>query len=239
MQIKMDPVLKHTGKLSRRDVNYLVYLSLFRAISDAVRKHAKGRVLDIGCGNKPYKAFFDSNKEISTYTGCDARQNEAGTVDIICDAGQIPLANQCIDTVFCTQVIEHLPESASLLSEVFRLLAPGGKLILSGPLYWPVHGEPHDYFRFTRYGFEKVLEKAGLKMIEVHENGGIWATAGQALAHAYFHSGSKSWFFRFLRFSFFKLRIVWISNTLFGWLDKKDFNPASTINYVVVAEKPA
>lgn len=233
----MDPVLKKAGKISRRDPNFLVYYFLFSAIDKAVKTHARGRVLDIGCGNKPYKNIFDSTNAVTSYTGCDISQNEFGTVDIISEAGNIPLQDGSCDTIFSTQVIEHLPENAPMLAETKRLLTPGGKLILSGPLYWPVHGEPDDYFRFTRYGFKTIIEKAGLKLIEISENGGAWATAGQALVHSFSLSTRKTLFFRSLRFIFFKLRFIYLVNSFYKWLDKKDYNPANTINYVIVAEK--
>jgi hypothetical protein len=52
------------------------------------------------------------------------------------------------------------------------VLRPGGWLVLSAPFYWPLHEEPHDYFRFTRYGLEHLMREAGFTRIEVRPDGG-------------------------------------------------------------------
>jgi SAM-dependent methyltransferase len=153
-------------------------------------------------------------------------------VDIICPATAIPLADNSFDTVLCTQTIEHVYDHQKLLAEAFRLLKPGGYLILSGPFYWPLHEEPHDFFRFTRYGFEELLRSTGFSVQSVEENGGSWSLAGQALVHALCYS--KLWPVQFL---FNKLRLYILFNLIFGALEAIDHNPISTTNYVVVAQK--
>ena len=231
----MDPVLMDIKKNNKRDNSYIVYSYLFKALDYSIKKYGRGKVLDIGCGNKPYKSLFTNN--ISEYTGCDINQTESNSVDIICNVTDIPLPDKSIDTILCTQVIEHVFEHEKLIIEANRLLNNKGVLILSGPAYWPVHGEPNDFFRFTKFGFQQLLEKNGFTISETIENGGAWATAGQSLAHAFEFSKNKSIFFRGIRFTFYKLRLIWLTNSLFRWLDKKDHNPANPINYVIVAVK--
>lgn len=236
MEIRFDPGLDDINQIDRRNRSYLVYRYLIRDLAGVIEKYASGRLLDIGCGNKPYQQFFEGR--ISEYTGCDFVQNKSNTVDIICDAGNIPLPSASYDTCFSTQVIEHVPEPGKLVSEAFRLLKPGGHLILSGPLYWPVHGEPYDYFRFTRFGFTQLLTSHGFTVVDVKENGGAWATAGQALVHGFEFSSSGSLRIRIMRFVFFRLGFISLFNRFFEWADKKDHNSTNTINYVIVAKKP-
>ena len=69
------------------------------------------------------------------------------------DATRLALGDDRFDIVFCTQVIEHVPDPAALVAETHRVLRPGGWLVLTGPFWWPHHEEPHDFHRFTRYGF--------------------------------------------------------------------------------------
>lgn len=235
METKMDPVLTDIKNIKKSNSAFLVYHSLFKSLSYAIEKYAGGKVLDIGCGNKPYRSLFKEN--VTEYTGCDINQTELNSVDIICNALEIPLPDESFDTVLCTQVIEHIYDHKGLLKEAGRLLKKGGIIILSGPLYWPVHCEPHDFFRFTKYGFRKLMEECGFSISEIHENGGAWATTGQSLAHAFEFSTSRSFFFRGIRFLFFRLRLNRLSNSIFKWLDKKDHNPVNTINYVVIASK--
>ncbi len=236
MEIKFDPGLSDIHAINRRSESYLVYYYLVRSLSAVFDKYAKGRLLDIGCGNKVYEKLLTG--KISGYTGCDFVQNKFNTVDLICDVTNIPLPSAEYDTCLSTQVIEHVPDPDGLLKEAFRLLKPGGYLILSGPLYWPVHGEPYDYFRFTRFGFEHLLTRNGFSVTAITENGGNWATAGQALVHGFEFSRSRSFRIRIMRFFFFRLRFISLINRFFQWADTKDPGTTNTINYVIVAQKP-
>lgn len=227
--------LSNYKKINKLHLDYLVYYYLIRDIKYAINTYAQGNVLDIGCGNKPYEHAFTG--KVSNYTGCDITQSDLNKVDIICEATNIPLPSESFNTIFSTQAIEHIENHQEMINEAFRLIKPGGSFILSGPMYWPLHEEPHDYFRFTKHGFEIILKKAGFEITETLSNGGMWATSGQALIHS--HANSKSKFFpiRVLRFLFFRLRIYWIYNSFYKWLDKVDYNPINTMNYVIVAKK--
>ncbi|MEO6611860.1 MAG: class I SAM-dependent methyltransferase [Chitinophagaceae bacterium] len=237
MTPKINPVLQDISSVNKRSRYYLVYYYLHKAIASVVSKYANGKVLDIGCGYKPYKKIFAGNKTVTAYTGCDLNQTSLDTVDIIYDGKKIPLLGESIDTIFSTQVIEHVFDHGQILREAYRLLKMNGKIILSAPLYWPVHGEPHDFYRFTKFGLDALLKKNGFKTLEIMENGGAWATAGQSLVHSFEFSTKRSVFFRGLRFLFFHAGGLWLTNTFFKWADKTDYNPVNTINYVVVAEK--
>lgn len=202
---------------------YLVYEPLFRDLIYAIDKYSKGKVLDVGCGNKPYQSLFDN--KCTEYKGCDIVQSSEDCVDIICPATSIPIEDNSFDTIFCTQVIEHVEDHNKLLSEVYRLLKPNGHIILSGPMYWHLHEEPHDFFRFTKYGFKFIFEKQGFQIKETLANGGKWATFGQMVIHTFPHFLVKRKLFRKL------------SNTLFSYLDKKYYNEYNTMNYVMVGKK--
>src|ERR1043166_5749551 len=145
------------------DPYYLVYRKLFPDL-EAAAANAHGALLDIGCGNKPYESMFTGR--ISSYTGCDVVQSSDERVDVLCPATAIPLADGSFQTVLRTQVIEHVADHGLLLQEAYRLLAPNGVLILSAPLYWPPHEQPHDYFRFTEFGLSHLLLKAGYEKIQ-------------------------------------------------------------------------
>jgi SAM-dependent methyltransferase len=200
---------------------YLVYKPLFRGLQSAINRYSTGKLLDIGCGNKPYESWFET--KTTEYIGCDIIQSNLNKVDVICAAQSIPLPNDTFDTVFSTQVIEHVGDHDGMLAEAFRLLKPGGKLILSGPFYWPLHEEPYDYFRYTKHGFRLVLEKAGFKVLETNPCGGKWAVTGIMIISSIPYKPKFISFFL---------------NSIFSWLDRRFFDPIITFNYVVVAEKP-
>lgn len=209
--------------ISRSDINFLVYFFLVRDIKYAIKKYAKGKILDIGCGNKPYEKIFDGL--IESYFGCDIVQSSQNRVDLICEATHIPLMNQSFDLIFSTQTIEHVGLHDKMISEAYRLIKPGGVFILSGPMYWPLHEEPYDFFRFTKFGFKLSLERAGFSVVEVLANGGKWALLGQTILQTL-----PKWV---LKPRVFRLLI----NSFFLWLDRRFYDDTNTMNYVIVAQK--
>lgn len=212
-------------KVDLSDKYYLSYMPLFRDLSYAVSNYASGKLLDIGCGNKPYKEMFDDITE--EYIGCDVVQSNMNMVDILCEATNIPLENSSFNTIFSTQVIEHVADHQQMIREAHRLLKDEGVFIVSGPLYWHIHEEPFDFFRFTKYGFQHILENNGFEVIEILANGGKWATFGQMVIHTFPHFLVKRKWFRKL------------NNYIFHRLDNKHYNDFNTMNYVVVARKRA
>ncbi len=210
-------------KTNLRDPHFLVYRGLFADLEKAAAS-AQGALLDIGCGNKPYEKMFQG--KISSYTGCDVVQSSEQKVDIICPATAIPVPAASFDTVLCTQVIEHVADHRALVGEAHRVLRSKGVFIISGPMYWPLHEEPHDYFRFTKHGLRYLLEKAGFEQIEITPDGGKWALCGQVLLHCL--TGTRC----FKRFTFPFI------NRLFSYLDDRYPDPQNPLNYVAVARKP-
>lgn len=143
---------------------------------DAFRRSSallRGRVLDAGCGTRPFRRYLDC----SEYVGID----ESGSVspELCASASSIPFKDGYFDSVICTEVIEHVARPPEVLREVGRVLKPGGHLYLSAPQSWGIHYEPHDYWRFTRYGIELLLADEGLRIVSVERIGGIFTLVGQ------------------------------------------------------------
>jgi SAM-dependent methyltransferase len=101
-----------TASTGLHDPFYLVHRSLMAALQHA-SQYARGRLLDIGCGNKPYEPIFAPR--ITAYVGCDVEQSSLRKVDILCSAHRIPVPDASFDTVLSTQTIEHVPEPAAVL----------------------------------------------------------------------------------------------------------------------------
>lgn len=218
-------------------VFYLHYKSYHEDLAAAFKEYAAGKLFDIGCGNKPYYDIVAPF--IEEYSGCDIVQSSNQCVDILCPANNIPLPNNSFNTVISTQTIEHVEDHQGLLNEAFRLLKTNGHLILSGPLYWPLHEEPYDFFRFTKHGFTYILEKAGFEVVSIKSNGGKWSVAGQALIHALvpdIYTG-KGFRRKTLKKIFKLIGGVRTINRLFAYLDDTNTDYTNTMNYVVVARK--
>jgi SAM-dependent methyltransferase len=168
-------------RLKKRKINcwntgYLAYVHMWPNIEIAVKqaKQSLGqtdrKVLDIGCGQKPYADLFTDCDHIGlNYSTDDASPDVVGT------AIQLPFADQSMDLVFCTEVLEHASEPWTLFEECYRILKPGKCLVLSAPFYWPLHEEPEDYFRFTRYGLKFLSNKNGFVDFALWEDGGDYS----------------------------------------------------------------
>lgn len=145
--------------------------------------YATGILLDIGCGRMPYKQRL--LPKIKKYIGLDSpvtakMYHGSNKPDIFADANHIPLENKSVDTILSLQVLEHLPEPQKSLSEIKRLLKKKGVLILSTVQYYPLHDKPHDFYRYTKYGLQNLLEEQGLKIIKLKEEGNVFILIGQS-----------------------------------------------------------
>jgi len=228
--------LENVEEINTTNINYLVYLYFHRELKIAIQKYVKGKLLDIGCGNKPYEVWC--KEFVTEYIGCDIVQSSANKVDVLSQANQIPLESNSFDSVLSTQVIEHVEDHQGLVNEACRLLKPNGYFILSGPMYWNLHEEPYDFFRFTKYGFKHILEKAGFEVCEIVSNGGAWATLGQVINHTFeFRNPNANKVAKGIKYLFRKLKLYVLVNRIFSYLDTKDCNTINTMNYVVVARK--
>jgi SAM-dependent methyltransferase len=232
----------HLGRLSNIETGlnhslYLHYKFYHEDLFKSFEQFAKGRLIDIGCGNKPYEHIL--SPYITEYIGCDIAQSDGDRVDVLCPANNIPVDDCSFDTVISTQTIEHVEDPQGLVNEAFRVLKPNGYLIISGPQYWPLHEEPFDFFRYTKYGFKYILEKAGFHVIVVNANGGKWAVAGQALIHAMFPTlfNIKGFKGKIIKFVATALGGVKTINKIFSYMDRKNPDHTNTMNYVIVAQK--
>ena len=155
--------------------DFLVYKFLWFNLNNSIChvlnkiKTTNPVVLDVGCGEKPYRDLFGECR----YIGLNYSRDNASP-DILGDALMLPIKSNSVDILLCSQVIEHVRVPKLLIEECYRVLKPGGGFILTGPFYWPLHEEPNDYYRFTCYGFHYLLENAGYRSIDIIPDGNDW-----------------------------------------------------------------
>ena len=96
--------------------------------------------------------------------------------DIIGSLQDLPVADASFDAVLCTQVLEHVADPLAVLSELRRVTRPGGQLLLTVPLVWPLHEEPYDFFRYTPHGLRHLLTAAGFEIVSITPRNGSFTT---------------------------------------------------------------
>jgi SAM-dependent methyltransferase len=124
-----------------------------------------GKILDVGCGQKPYASVFN----FSAYIGLEFDTPEhrgQGVADSYYDGGDFPFPAGEFDAVMCSQVLEHVFNPDEFLAEVHRVLRDGGKLLLTVPFVWDEHEQPYDFARYSSFGLKYLLEKHGFEIME-------------------------------------------------------------------------
>lgn len=132
----------------------------------ALSAQATGRLLDVGCGRKPYQKLF---AKISEYIGLeiDTPENRSNkNADFYYDGTTFPFPDESFDTVLANQVFEHVFNPDEFLSNISRVLRPNGYLLLTVPFVWDEHEQPYDYARYSSFGLRHILEKHGFVVVE-------------------------------------------------------------------------
>ena len=144
--------------------NYFVAKEVYRNMYTLAPK-LTGRLLDIGCGTKPFEFMFNGDEYIGLEINEEGRQNHSHA-DILYDGEVIPLEDKSFDSVFAGEVLEHVFNPDTFLKEANRVMKMNGLFLLSTPFFWEEHGQPYDYARYTSFGLKYILEKNGFEVIK-------------------------------------------------------------------------
>lgn len=144
---------------------YFCRKSLLKQIKISA-KALNGKLLDYGCGSKPYRALFSN---VDTYIGIDvengAHEHTNEDIDLYFDGKTVPFDDESFDSILCSEVLEHVPDIDKTLSELYRVLKKEGKILVSVPFVWTEHEMPFDFRRFTGNGIENLLKNYGFKIV--------------------------------------------------------------------------
>ena len=191
-------------------------------------QHIHGIVVDLGCGDKWFEALFAPHS--SRYIGVD--RLAVAAADVVADITTLPLATDSIDTIICFSVLDDIPETTMFLDEIYRVLRPGGVLLLSVNQAWRTHDPPDDYYRWTKFGLKYVLEKSHFTVLEINPVGGLWAFVSTRIVFWLYENVGR---FRLL--SPFTTILGTMGLMLGLMMDKLNFIPEDTCKNLAVAKK--
>ncbi len=164
----------------------LQYSYIIRQLGE-IAPRTRGRLLDVGCGEKPYEPIF--RPYVTEYVGVEYEGTFGATEasrrdsppDFTYDGHTLPFEDRSFDTVITVQVLEHTPTPQRVLDEIGRVVRRDGLVIVCVPFSFRLHEEPNDYFRYTPHGLRTMFEHASLSMDGIWSQGDLWSVLGHKL----------------------------------------------------------
>jgi SAM-dependent methyltransferase len=137
-----------------------------------LREHARGRLVDLGCGTVPlYRAYADLVTDVVCVDL--AGTPHARHLDVECDLNEpLPFDAETFDTIVLSDVLEHIARPEVLWAEMARILAPGGEILMNVPFFYWIHAAPYDYYRYTEFALRRFVQSAGLELVQLESIGG-------------------------------------------------------------------
>jgi len=184
-------------------------------------------LLDFGCGAMPYK--IELQKNIKEYIGADLSDNNNATVKVS-NLGILNYPDCSVDIVLSTQVLEHVPDPSIYLSECYRVLKPGGQLVLTTHGYWMYHPDPTDFWRWTSSGLQKIVKEKNFNITSFE---GILGRAAMGLQ--LFQDGVMFKIPKIIRPLF--ILPMQLAILLFDKLEKSKYKKLDACTFILIAKK--
>ncbi len=192
---------------------YLIRIKLYQAFTRFIPE-LSGVVMDFGCGAKPYRSLFNCDSYIGVDYLSEGHPHINEQIDVFYDGKKLPFPNDYFDSVFSSEVFEHVFNLPDMLFEIHRVMKPGGQMLFSCPFCWNLHEEPNDFARYTPYALKSMLEAAGFSIVKQERTGNFILCIAQ-LVNLYFYTHIASKLKnRYVRRSF--LVLISVPINLFG-----------------------
>jgi len=217
---------------------YIIRTRLYRAIAGNIH-YMRGTVLDFGCGSKPYISLFNVDK----YIGLDyetevSKKNSNLSADVFYDGVTIPFPEDHFDSIFSSEVLEHVFNPDVILAEMQRVLKPGGHILLTCPFFWPEHEQPYDYARYSSFALKSLFEKHGFEVINYVKTGSYFESMAQGIAlYVYYFIPHKPKVLETILFTIFITPFLILSLLIAKILPKRISRSDLYLNNVIVGKK--
>ena len=145
----------------------------------AINKYShfmQGKMMDFGCGSKPYKSLFNVNEYVGVDFQGQGHSHENEQIDVFYDGVLLPFPDNYFDSVFSTEVFEHVFNLEEMILEIKRVMKPGAKILVTCPFAIPEHEQPNDYARYSSFGLKHLFEKNNFKVVEFEKIGNHFDT---------------------------------------------------------------
>jgi SAM-dependent methyltransferase len=150
---------------------YLIRSNLYRSIARQSGE-LSGRLMDFGCGLKPYESLFQVTEYIGVdFTG-EGETYHQEKVDVFYDGKTLPFPDNHFDSIFSSEVFEHIFNLPEIMAELRRVLKPGGKILVTCPFAFGEHEIPTDYARYTSFAIKHMFQANGFRIIRYEKTGG-------------------------------------------------------------------
>jgi SAM-dependent methyltransferase len=147
---------------------YFIKQGLYKGVA-LNRKYLKGRLLDFGCGSKPYKNLLDVQNYIGVDIEVSGHSHKDSQVDVYYDGKTLPFDDNHFDSIFSSEVFEHIFNLEQILNELYRVIKPSGYMLITLPFVWDEHEIPYDFARYTSFGIDHLLKKTGFEVIAIQK----------------------------------------------------------------------
>lgn len=195
-----------------------------------------GRVLDVGCGDRPYEKLVAAQ----AYVGLEIDTPESrarGKADAYYDGRSFPFKDGDFSAVICNQVLEHVFEPEAFMAEIARVLKDGGRLLLTVPFVWDEHEQPRDYARYSSFGLKALLEKHSFRLLQQKKTAADVRALFQLVnAYLYKVTATRSPYLNLLA-ALVLMAPFNVAGTLLAWVTPA--NQDFYLDNVVLAEKVA
>lgn len=138
-------------------------------------------ILDAGAGEVRFAERFNSAKFFAVDSAVGDQDWDYSKIDVLGELEVLPFSEKSFDYVINTQVLEHVKEPHTVLTELNRVLKAGGQLLLTAPQGWHEHQQPNDYYRFTQFSLRELMLKSGFHQTEILPIGGYFHYLGHRL----------------------------------------------------------
>ncbi len=147
---------------------------LRRKLLQAICRHSKymtGKMMDFGCGSKPYESLFTVDEYIGVDFHGEGHSHDNEQIDVFYNGKTLPFPDNHFDSVFSTEVFEHVFNLEEMVPEIRRVMKPGAKILVTCPFAIPEHEQPNDYARYSSFGLKHLFEKNSFRVIEYEKIG--------------------------------------------------------------------